>query len=534
MSKQASPADGVVRRPEPELTGRQANLQREARVAGLRDFTSPTLESVERRRWQLWFIAGFMLVALSAGMVLLSLDDVAALRLEFLPLYAIRTLLIGFSTLIALYLVDKEYRLRKLTHILIDERVLNAALSNRLKEVSLLSEVGKAINRLLDLEDVLQMILDSAIDLLEAEEGSIMLLDETSERLNVAFARTERQDLVKGASTPLGKGIAGWVAQNREPLLISGRVPHGLFADFREKEREIASAICVPLIGGEEIFGVLNVNDLSGTREFTEYELRALGLFAEHAAIAIRNARAYEQERQAISRLREVDRMKTDFVATVSHELRSPLTAIIGSARTLLTRSDELSTEDRYEFLEVIERQGNRLLRVIEEILSAARIESGHTLRRDPFDLVEVTRSTIQGFESAGAKCPITIESPASLTAYGDQGAVEQILTNLVDNAVKHSEADSPVKIRLAEEPGVIRIEVIDRGRGVPADALLTIFERFRQVEPHSTRRGGGVGLGLYIVKNLVSASGGDVSVESREGEGSTFTVTLPRRKEEG
>lgn len=275
-------------------------IQKEARVAGLIDFESPTLEAVERRRIQLW-----------------------------LP---VRILYVGLTVLMSLYLIDKEFRLRKLTRTLVDERVLNAALSNRLKEVSLLSDVGKAMNELLDLEDVLQMILDSAVELLAAQEGSIMLYNDDKKELSVAAWRSSKEELLRGATVKLGEGIAGWVAQSREPLLIMGKAPANRFKELVESERPILSAMSVPLIGNNELYGVLNVNELAGERAFSEYDLRALGLFAEHAAIAIRNARAFDQERSALERLREVDRLKTDFMAMVSHELKTPLTSIIGSA----------------------------------------------------------------------------------------------------------------------------------------------------------------------------------------------------------
>src|SRR5687768_16047728 len=125
---------------------RRSAGNRDARVAGLRNFATPTLEAVERRRWQLWLFAGGIIIALSGGMVLLSLDNAPIRLLEtILPGYTIRVLLIGFAAIIGFYLLDKESRLKKLTRDLIDERVLSAALSNRLKELSILSEVGKAI-----------------------------------------------------------------------------------------------------------------------------------------------------------------------------------------------------------------------------------------------------------------------------------------------------------------------------------------------------------------------------------------------------
>lgn len=514
---------------------RHSDANREARVAGLRNFATPTLEAVERRRWQLWIFAGGIIVALSGGMVLLSLDNAPIRLLEtILPGYIIRVLLVGFSSIIGFYLLDKESRLKKLTRDLIDERVLSAALSNRLKELSILSEVGKAINQVLDVEDVLRMILRSAVDLLEAEEGSIMLAEDGSDELVVAYAHTSRDVQLEGLRARFGEGVSGWVAQNREPLLITGDAKPEFFKTLGVRKGTISSALSVPLIGQDELYGVLNVNDVTGERRFSEYDLRALGLFAEHAAIAIRNARTFEQEKQALIRLEEVDRMKTEFIATVSHELRTPLTSIIGCAKTIRRRGEALSDMQRQEFLEMIERQGERLLRMVEEILSASRIESGHDLhRREEVELVNVAQLLVKQFETSGAKNPIRLDSPPSVIAFGDPMAFEQILSNLIENAVKYSDSDAPVDVILKEEPGVVEVQVRDEGRGVPASELPTIFDRFHQVDQSSTRKAGGVGLGLYLVLKLVEASGGSIAVESVEGVGSTFTAKFPKRREQ-
>jgi signal transduction histidine kinase len=281
-----------------------------------------------------------------------------------------------------------------------------------------------------------------------------------------------------------------------------------------------------------ELYGVLNVNDLTGKRLFTEYDLRALGLFAEHAAIAIRNAHAYQRERQMVTRLEEIDRMKTEFIATVSHELRTPLTSIIGCAKTIRRRGDQLGEDQRIEFLQMIERQGERLLHLIEDVLTASRIESGHAAsRRERVDLGDLARNVKLAFEAAGAGDRIRIEGRKDISVFADPISMEQLVTNLVENALKYSGDTLPVVIRLDEDPGAVRIEVSDQGPGIPAEVAPSIFDRFRQLDQSTTRRAGGVGLGLYIVKNLVEAHGGAISVTSEAGRGATFTITIPQRR---
>lgn len=511
-------------------------LKRDARVAGLREFHTPSLEAVERRRWQLWGLAAFFIVAMAGGMVLLSADTAAIEAVaEVVPLYVVRVLFVGLAAILGFYLFDKESRLARLTRELVDEKVLSAALSNRLKELSILSEVGKAINQVLDLDDVLRMILRSALDILEAEEGSVMLVESAGEHLRVACAETSSGDSIEGVTVKVGEGIAGWVAQSREPLLISGTPPPHLFKAWKESQRPIASAISVPLIGDNELYGVLNINDLNNTKAFTEYDLRAVGLFAEHAAIAIRNSRLFAKERQTIQRLAEIDKMKSEFIATISHELRTPLTSIIGCAKTIRSRADAMPDAQRDEFLQVIERQGEKLLRMIEEVLSASKIESGEIVpRREAVNLAAVARDVVTAVKTAGAPNPIEVNGPEEVQAFGDSMAFEQILTNLIENAVKYSEdGEAPIEVGISEEPGAVRLEVKDRGVGIDPELLPSVFERFRQIDQSRTRRAGGVGLGLYIVKNLVEANGGRISAVSTPGKGSTFTMIFPKRVED-
>lgn len=508
-------------------------FEKDARVAGLRAFVTPTLEAIERRRWQLWMIAAFLIVSLAGGTVLLSTDSSSLpVITRYVPLYVVRVLFIGFTALVALYLVDRESRLRRITHRLIDERVLSAALSNRLKEVLVLSEAGQAMSRVLDLEETLRIILDSALELLEAGEGSVMLVESAGDKLVVAASRSS-SDHVKEAVIKLGQGVAGWVAEHREPILISGKPPEGLFEEFEAKDRFIASSLSVPLLSGSELQGVLNVNDLSGRRSFSEYDLRALQLFAEHAAHSIRNALVYEKEKSAVARLEEVDKMKTEFVATITHELRTPLTSILGAAKTMRSRAGDLEEGQRLELLEVIDRQGERLLRLIEDVLSASRIETTGVarLRRRKLELVSLAEAVVKGERSAGVSSPIHLAAPRTLGVFGDPLAIEQILTNLIDNADKYSAPGEPITVRLSERAAEVLIEVEDRGIGIPADVVPAIFDRFRQADQSTTRPIGGIGLGLYIVKNLVGGMGGQVSVVSEEGRGSTFTVSLPKRK---
>jgi signal transduction histidine kinase len=335
---------------------------------------------------------------------------------------------------------------------------------------------------------------------------------------------------MNGRRIQVGTGLAGRVAERLEPTIV-----HEAELDA-SSNGPVHCAMCVPLINRGDLMGVLVLSETDGRRRFTDHDMRVLGLFAEHAAIAIGNARLFEQERETIARLEELDRLKSDFVATVSHELKTPLTGIIGAAKTLLRKGPELDPEQQASFVEMIERQGNRLYRLVEDILTTAQIESGAPrFQRVEIDLRSLAELVISDLEQTKVGTGRNIElrtTPDHPHVWGDPTAIQQILLNLVENALKYSESTSNIVVIASESRTEVVLEVSDNGEGVSPEELKTIFDRFSQVDSASTRNVGGFGLGLYIVKNLVEAHHGSIEVESATREGSTFRVRLPKRSE--
>jgi signal transduction histidine kinase len=509
-----------------------------ARAAGIKTDGPVTLSEVDRRRTQLWTIsifvvAGVALFALLYRIGYSSLPDV--LQLRDVTSYIVLVLVIGLLLALLLYIVEKETRLRLLSELLVEERVLSAALSNRLSEISALSEVGKAINTTLDLSDVLNLILSSALELLGGTEGSVMLLEDDGEHLQVVSYHGPHLETVMQGRAQVGHGIAGTVAARQTAMLIqSDEVADDLKAHVHP-QRGIRSAMSVPLVRNSDLLGVLNLSETEGNRRFSEQDLDALGVFAEHAAIAIGNASMFEKERETVARLEELDQLKSDFVATVSHELKTPLTAIIGAAKTVSRKGTAMEPEQHASFLEMIERQGQRLLRLVEDILTTSQIESGAPrMRRELVDLRHLADEVIVDLHDAKVGFGRTVEveaQPETPRAWGDAVGLRHILSNLVENALKYSPPSSKVIVKVIETLDEARLEVTDEGEGISDEKLQEIFDRFRQIDSSSTRRVGGFGLGLFIVKNLVDAHGGEIEVQSRIGVGSTFMVHLPKRE---
>ena len=489
------------------------------------------LHEVQARRRQLLGLVLMVFVLVASGAVLLSYASETFFNqtIEILDFSVLRASFVALALAFSLYVYDKERRLARVEGELIEERILSAALSNRLRELSALSQAGKAVASVLSLDDVLKVVLEGAQELLGATEGSIMLLDEEKRSLRVAASVGLPLD-ARGAVIHLGEGVAGWVAEFREPILLRGDVSDPRFHHFVPKGRRVRSAMSAPLYARAEPVGVLNVSVSTDGREYGEADLRALTVFAEHAAVAIANARLYEREKKASAKLAELDERRREFLATVTHDLKTPLTSILGYVKLLQRASDRLSSEEAREFTEVIERQGQRILEMVEQLIMATRLEEGApTLSREALDIRAIVEDAVDAFRGVlGNRSIVVTVSPDLPTVYGDRSAVEHILANLLDNAIKYSPEGAGIQVDVVTAEEEISISVTDEGPGIPEATLPHVFERYRRAEEGA---GSSVGLGLFIVRSLTQAQGGEVDAANVPGQGARISFSLPLRR---
>lgn len=227
-----------------------------------------------------------------------------------------------------------------------------------------------------------------------------------------------------------------------------------------------------------------------------------------------------------------------DFVSTVSHEFRTPLTSIKGFADTLIRYGNQLPDEEKRRFINIIKDQADRLIRLVENLLAASRMGAGKLeLSYRPIPLKKMLETVSQSIQAkmltkTRQEKPFLIAvNPESIEVWADADKLEQVLINLLDNAAKYSPANTPVQVRaeyLPEDDGWVRISVQDRGVGIPADLLPRIFTQFYRAESPLKQEVEGTGLGLYITKSLTTAMGGQIMAESEPGQGSLFTVIFP------
>ncbi len=300
---------------------------------------------------------------------------------------------------------------------------------------------------------------------------------------------------------------------------------NGVGTDYKEtvKDEKVRDLIRRTLENGEEIVEELVFNVGTSERYFQ----------AQTAPIRGDNNEMIGQVTilSDVTELKRLDQMKTDFVSHVSHELRTPLTSIKGFVATLLADTEGYyDLETRREFLQIIDQECDRLTRLINDLLNLSRIEAGRALELilKPVNVAEIARKIVEIQKNYTSKHQFIVEVKGSVpTIVADEDKVDQILTNLVGNAVKYSPDGGEVRITIEEEPetGGVLIAVKDQGIGIPKDVIPRLFQRFTRVEG---RRVVGTGLGLYLTRHLIEAHGGKIWVESEEGKGSTFYFILP------
>jgi two-component system sensor histidine kinase KdpD len=309
-----------------------------------------------------------------------------------------------------------------------------------------------------------------------------------------------------------------------EPAVVSDTEKDESVGPWREVARTLGmrSMIAVPIQLGERAVGVLNVY-LARPHRFDPEETEFLSALAEHAGIAIDRAQMYSAERESTERLRELDRLKSEFVATVSHELRTPLTAIVGFALTLRDRWAEFPPELRTEFLERLGDNARTLEHLITHLLDFGRLERGEfEIQLHDHDLSQLIPRIVGNLVHELSEHRVVTDIEAGLRLRADRYAFERILGNLLSNAGKFSPPGTTVEVTARRDGDRVAISVRDHGPGIPPEALGHIFELFYRGS--ATTRG--TGIGLAVVKDLVELHGGSVEVRNMD-PGAEFTVRL-------
>ncbi|MFL5959092.1 MAG: GAF domain-containing protein [Gaiellaceae bacterium] len=362
----------------------------------------------------------------------------------------------------------------------------------------------------LEVDELLRVLLPRIREILRTDTCAVLLLDEQTNELVVRAALGIEEEV--GVRVPLGEGFAGRVAAEGHPMVID--VDEYPVYNPILRRKHLKSMIGVPLLVRGTALGVLHVGTLE-PRVFRRSEVELLELVAARVAIAIERARLHEE-------LIQLDQLKLNFVAIASHELRTPATSVYGVLRTLAERGHELSDELRDELLHVGVEQGERLRRLLEELLDLSRLDArAITVEPRPVVLKAVLADVVRGALPTSEGVDLAI--PDDLAAVVDPLVLDRVVSNLVTNAARYGAL--PIRIEAQQRDRHLRVSVEDAGPGIPKELEARIFDRFA--------RGGGAsghGLGLAIARAYAQAHGGDLVYDPRPG-GARFELLLPQER---
>jgi two-component system sensor histidine kinase KdpD len=402
-----------------------------------------------------------------------------------------------------------------------------SAARRRQSETEVLLDLSRDLIGRADAGDALQALCQSVVSAFEAQGASVMspvgsdwqVLDSVGGR-GATLALTREQSLLAARALETGA-----ISQQGRLGLPSER-PLRIALPGRGVKQVTEGVVFVPLYVGERPLGVLRVDGPIGDTPFREYPEDILQAFAREAALGVQRLELAQEAAHAAA-LREADELKTALMASVSHDLKTPLAGAKAAVSSLLDKSVSWSQEDTDAFLEAIDSQIDRLNRVISDILDLNRIESGVvTPVRRKVNVRHLLEEVVERTRTATAGRSVTMAGPSDLSAETDEALMLQALVNLVENAAKYSTTGGAITLSAVAIPSGVEVSVADEGPGIAEQDIPHIFERFYRAADQS-RRVKGSGLGLAIVKGFVTLSGGTVRVESSPG-GTRFVITLP------
>jgi len=412
--------------------------------------------------------------------------------------------------------------------LVVENRNLLEELEQRNRVSNTLLSVSQAVSRSLDL----QQIVDSALDRVSRATGieaSFVYLHEDDQLVLMSSSGLSPRVIDKmSKETDKNNSTIGRIFNRRTPLVIES------LAEQKEPDLDFLyksgyrSFAGVPLTILGDSIGVMGVAT-GFTQCFSQNNVELLTGIAREIAIAVRNAQLYEEASSAKA-LRELDSMRTEFLANVSHELRTPLAVIKGSANSLLQPDVIFDEETRRDFLQSIDKDADTLTRLVDDLLMMSRLEAeALEVRKKPHRMGELIASIRDRLDNLTVKHRLNIDIPDDVPEVNiDEGRISEVLTNLVENAVKFSENNTTISIEANGADNEVIVSVTDEGIGIPPELHHKIFERFFQGDGRKAGRRKGTGLGLAICRGIIEAHDGRIWVDSTPGNGTRFSFSLP------
>lgn len=493
----------------------------------------------------MWLMAFALILALAVAVYLMgatmmsAIRDTASVEKISARAYYAGIGLVGMVCIFILYTIHKRLQLRNVQIALLREEAELKDTQARLTEITKLFELATSLNLRLSVDNILSILVHRVVAALKAQQASVMLYNPATDALETRAYYGVEGEFAASGRVRLGEAIAGKVAASREPMLLNDKTTAFEIRQFFKPHRNITSALSVPLVSEGECIGVLNVNRINHPEVFNDQRKEILRMFAEHITAVIQRADEMDSLSQrakdlevANDKLREMNKVKEVFLSTASHELKTPLTSVIGYAEILNDHDEKLEPEQRREFTRRLRTEAKQLLGLIEDILDLTRLETGKIeLKPAQVDLVELVRAALETTRPMADKNEVTLveafEGVGSVEV--DEVKIRQALVNLIVNAIKFSPQGGEVTVRVENAGDEVLVEIQDQGPGIAAHESTQIFSLFGQGLKAGTKAPSGLGIGLHLVKRIIEMHGGETGVNSGSRRGSTFWVRLPR-----
>lgn len=406
-----------------------------------------------------------------------------------------------------------------------------ASLRRHVQELDGLQRLSKLLTSSEDLDHVIGESIRIVSEMVKCEKMAVLLHDADTDTLithRPVHGLTEEQ--VEGLRIPLDQPSLGATVFRTNTPLMSNDARHDswvspVFRDLLDME----TVLVVPLASGPRPIGILKaVNAEKG--QFHQDDLRFTSILGRSVASVIEGSLARQRERELMRQLREADRTKTEFVSMLAHELRGPMTTVMGFGHSLRDQAESLPEPKKKQILNIIVREVERLARMVNDLLDVSRMDSGTlSYELEPMALDELIESILQVHTSLRATHMVDVKVEEGLPkVMADRDRISQVLLNLLTNATRYSPEGTPIVLSAHSLPGQkeVLVSVADEGIGIPHRDKERIFEKFSMLpKPGWTKKG--TGLGLFITKGIIEAHGGRLWVESDLGSGSRFNFTL-------
>ena len=407
-----------------------------------------------------------------------------------------------------------------------EAETLRDALGRRADILDAANRCARALSSSLDLDEAFSAFIRELRGLVPFDRMAIVLAEDGSARVIATAGALADEVMPPGTQIDLDRNLLAELVTRGQTVYRRDMLQGEYAEEPRLVELGLRSRVAAPMPVGARTIGLISVVR-AAPDAFSDDEVELMSLLGRLVASAVQNIRAYDSERHTVEELRRLSALRADFVSLVSHEMRSPMAAVIGAARTLQQRWRELSPDQRESFLALIGDETARLAGLIGDVLDTSRIEAGtFSYRFGEVDIATLVRDSVTTAAIGQDEIPVVTDISTVPVVRGDADRLRQVVGNLIDNAVKYSPAGEQVQVRVAPFDGSVLVAVTDRGPGIERTDQRLIFEKFGRVAGPQAKPG--TGLGLYIARSIAEAHGGTLDVASSRGLGSTFTLKLP------